>query len=408
MKKGFLSVIAISLLCCACLRKGHGEMIDGNDTTEISETDVDETLQRLADSLLSTMTLEQKVGQLFMPAVYSSADDYTLRRVRDYASRYQVGGIMLLKGDVESAAALSDTLTAYSDIEPFVSIDAEWGLAMRLRDAPSFLRNPRLSKLADNEIMRDYGGEIARECRLIGINMVLGPVLDVSSPGSVMRGRSLGTDPFRVAEMGVEYASALEEGGIISVAKHFPGHGSLMEDSHKVLPVLYKDRAELDSVDLLPFRKYINAGLGGVMTGYLAVPVYGDGMTPSALSSRITTGLLRDSLGFKGLILTDALNMAGARGYNAFDAFKAGADIILAPADTHGEMENLLNMLAGSDSIMMKSLDEKVGRILYMKIKKGIIPLTGEAERERRFFRGPSMLDSLWKMPGRLERIRKN
>ncbi len=161
-----------------------------------------------ADSVTASMDLERKVAQLFMPAVYSSDDLWTLRQVAEYG-RMGVGGIILLKGDSRGAAALADTLQKISGVPPFVAVDAEWGLAMRPVDAPAFPANRNIGPEADDRIMFDYGRELAAECRRLGINMVLGPVLDVDGGTGFMGKRSFGGDPRRVAELGIDRKSVV-------------------------------------------------------------------------------------------------------------------------------------------------------------------------------------------------------
>ncbi len=196
--------------------------------------------------------------------------------------------------------------------------------------------------------------------------MVLGPVADVSGAGGIMGVRSFGGDPERVAEMTVAYSRGLEDGNVLSVAKHFPGHGSPAQNSHKDLAVISSSAEELDRVDLLPFKAYTGAGLSGIMAGHLAVPAVDSLMVPASFSRPILTGLLRERLGFKGLILTDALNMGGATGYNASDALRAGADIVLAPADTEKEVRGVIKDV-NDGRIPLSLINDRCGRILLYK-----------------------------------------
>lgn len=326
----------------------------------------------LADSLLSAMSPEQKVGQLFMPAIFASSDTWTVSKVREYAEEMFVGGLVLLKGDSIGALEISKTLNRHSLISPFIAIDAENGLAMRLKDMPKYPPMSKLSAVSEGA-MFDYGAEIASECHTVGINMILGPVLDISTPKGVMRNRSLGADPVIVSDLGIAYSMGLESGGVISVAKHFPGHGSVSMDSHLGLPVVSRSLNMLDSVDLMPFRRYINSGRSAIMVGHLAVPAVDPDMLPAAVSPAVITDLLRSDMGFDGLVLTDALNMAGAKGYGADMAFKAGSDIILAPQNTRDGINRIYNLIQ-SDSTAMASLDEKVRRILFYKLLFNLIP----------------------------------
>lgn len=333
----------------------------------------DETISIMeaADSVLSTMTLEQRVGQLFMPTIYATADRETMRKLQTYISDMHVGGVVLLKGDLKSAALMA-AKGARAEVPLFMSIDAEWGLGMRLHDAPDFPRNGKLSAHADEELLYDYGREMARECRRVGINMVLGPVIDVvENPRGVIGSRSFGSDPVKVSEMGVAYSRGLESGGVMSVAKHFPGHGSPSGDSHRELPMIRRSLHQLDSIDLYPFRNYIDAGLSGVMVGHLAVPAIDPESRPAAVSGVVIEDLLRGELGFKGIVLTDALNMGGADGYDAVAAIKAGADIVVAPANSWDEIGRVLESVR-EGKLPAARIDESCRRILFRKTLLGL------------------------------------
>lgn len=322
-----------------------------------------------ADSVMSGMTLEQMAGQLIFPAVYSDSSRLALRSVVAYIADSHVGGVVLLKGTPEAAKGIADTLSALSEVPPIVAIDAEWGLAMRLSDTPVFPKNGRISSAAEDTLLYEYGVEVARECRKVGINMVLGPVLDVLPEGkqkTFIGSRSFGSDPERVARHGVAYAKGLEDGGVISVAKHFPGHGSAGGDSHKRLPTVTKNLESLKKSDLLPFMNYSRHGLSGIMIGHLYVPALDSVRRPVSVSDKILKGLLRSELGFEGLILTDAMNMAGADGNSGADAIMAGADIVLAPSDTYKEVSAIADAVR-SGSFPLSQLRDRVRRVLIYK-----------------------------------------
>jgi len=331
----------------------------------VEKSDMTGSALSWADSVCASLTLRQKVAQMFMPAIYASSDEWTQRLVRQYADSC-VGGVVLLKGDSAGVAALTRVLEDKSVVAPFVSIDAEWGLAMRLADAPEFPRNPNISRAADEGLMYDYGRELARECRLLGINMVLGPVLDVSDGNSFMRLRSLGDDPSRVADLSLAYARGLEAGNVISVAKHFPGHGSVSVDSHKRKGIIDRSLHEMDSVDLYPFRCWVEQHLSGVMIGHLAVPAIDSSMKPAAVSPVVIRDLLRGDMQYTGLVLTDALNMQGAEGYNSVDAIEAGADIVLAPDKTFREID-MVEAAVREGRLDSQEIDRHVSRILFYK-----------------------------------------
>lgn len=326
-----------------------------------------------ADSVAATLSDRDMAAQVLMPAVYS--DSATIASLRFYTDSIRPGGIILLKGDASSARSIAQTLTAKSPHGILVGIDAEWGLAMRIADAPEFPHNGRISPYATEQDMYDYGYELAREARLIGINTIFAPVLDVTpqSGQGIMGTRSFGPDPERVASLGVSFARGLEDGNIISVAKHFPGHGSASTDSHRSRPVILRTKSQLDSIDLLPYRKYIEAGLSGIMIGHLFFPAIDSVRRSAVVSPPIITGLLRNEMKFSGLVFTDALNMRGLGdvAHPVRDAILAGADIILAPADTRKAIDEILTALADG-SLPRNTLRERCRRILFTKYRLGL------------------------------------
>lgn len=368
MTRDWFWLAALLVVAASCGGRKAAAPESADTTLEVA--DITAEAQAWADSVSAGMTLRQKVSQMFMPALYASDDYWTLRQVREYADS-SIGGVVLLKGDVRGATAIADTLSGATGVGAFVAIDAEWGLAMRLADAPQFPDNQSISPGVDDQLMYDYGRELARECRLLGINMVLGPVVDVSVPGGFMRRRSYGDDPRRVADLALAYARGLEDGDVVSVAKHFPGHGSVSADSHKGKGVIERSLNEMDSIDLYPFRKWIEQRLSGIMVGHLAVPSIDSEMRPAAMSRTVITDLLRDDLGFSGLVLTDAINMKGAEGLGSAEAIKAGADIIVAPTSTRREIEDVV-VAVGSGEIAEETIDAHVRRILFYKYLLGL------------------------------------
>lgn len=397
----FTVMIAALLLSCSGVGASRGDSV-GIDSVPVDSvvdiSDLTAEARHAADSVLSSMTLEQQVAQCFMPTIYARNDEPTLRKLEAY-SRLGVGGVVLLKGDMVSAAVMADKLRG-PGVPAFVAIDAEWGLGMRLEDAPGFPRNGHLSNDADELVLYDYGQEVARESRRLGINMVLGPVIDVTGRRDGIIGtRSFGDDPHRVADLGVAYARGLESGGVLSVAKHFPGHGSPADDSHRTLPVINRSLHQLDSIDLYPFRRYVDSGLSAVMVGHLAVPALDSKMIPAAVSDAVIGDLLRNDLGFKGLVITDALNMEGANGYDGADALQAGADLVIGPYDTKKEIDAVLDRVANGELDATRIADS-CRRILFYKY---ILGLFGEQpvefERLREDVRGNS--DSLRDVLGR-------
>ncbi len=359
------------------------------------EADSGDGAARWVDSVMSAMTLEQMAGQLVLPAVYSDDSAMALRQVAAYVGDSHIGGVVLLKGTPKAARAIADTLAALSCAPPLVAIDAEWGLAMRLSDTPLYPRNGRISPEAEDSLLYEYGLEVARECREVGINMVLGPVLDVlpedDGRKTFIGTRSFGSDARRVTRLGVSYARGLERGGVVSVAKHFPGHGAADADSHKALPLVGKSLERLRASDLMPFGEYIGCGLGAVMIGHLFVPALEPDTIPVSVSERVLRGVLRQEMGFRGLIVTDAMNMAGAGGRTGADAIMAGADIVLAPADTRREVERIVSAVTAG-RFPLEELRDRVRRLLACKYKyaRGGAPESRREDRSGRISRALS------------------
>lgn len=336
---------------------------------EIVREDLQEEAAHWADSVMAGMNAAERAAQLVMPAVYARTEESAMVQVREYAVSLKVGGLLLLQGTLQEARTIADSLSAWSAVPPFVAIDGEWGLAMRLSDAPRFPANRRISPEASENALYDYGYEMARECRSVGINMLLGPVVDVigtDSPQGGLSYRSFGEDPERTARMAVAYARGTEDGNVISVAKHFPGHGRATSDSHRTLPVISASRGELDSIDLVPFRRYSEAGLSAVMTGHLSVPALDATGRPATVSPAMLDTLLRKELGFRGLVITDAMNMSAVGKYTAADAIRAGADIVLAPMST----AEAIRQIAGLDSVIIADRCRRVLQRKYLLLGK--------------------------------------
>ena len=384
--RGVVGVCSVVLLLGACARGGAGDeteaarrrldsIAEADSLAAIREaTDLTNDARRYADSVVARLTVERKVGMLFMPALYANDDRATLHRVGEYAAELHVGGIVLLRGNLRGAAVIADSLSRCGSPGLFLAVDAENGLRMRFADAPEFPWSREMGRISDDQLFYEFGRELARECRAVGINMVLGPVMDVV-PGEgshrLMLKRSLGSDPRRVADLALAYARGVEEGNVISVAKHFPGHGSATVDSHRALGEIRASREVIDSVDLYPFRRYAAEGLSGVMVGHLSVLALDSVRRPAVVSPVVMRDVLRDEVGFDGLVITDALNMEGAMGVSGWQAISAGADMVIAPSDTRREIQRMLAALADG-RIGISMVDDRCRRILFYKYLIGL------------------------------------
>lgn len=360
--------------------------------------------QRWVDSVYKSMDLEERVGQLIMPIIYPRIGDKAslLRRMQEE----KWGGILFQKGFLADQRELTESLQATSRIPLLIALDGEWGLYMRLKDAPRYPRSKGLGTTGDMELIRAYGAEVARQCQLMGIHINFAPVVDVNiNPQNPVIGtRSFGDSPELVARCAIAYGQGLESGGVLSVAKHFPGHGDTSEDSHKTLPTVSASRERMQRVELYPFRAYRDAGLGGVMTAHLRVPAYDTSGRPASLSRLITTDLLRKEMRFKGLVITDALEMRGAQVSEgnsvALEAFKAGNDLLLGPSQPLEARNTILQALR-SGEVKETEVEEKCRRILAFKyaliIKKKAVEASATEVKNRIWTREEAALRTrLW------------
>lgn len=336
---------------------------------------VDTLQMRLwADSVLSSLSLEEQIGQLIMPIIYPSSDSLQIGHVEERMARGHWGGILYQKGLLREQVVMNHRLQRQSRIPLLIALDGEWGLYMRLKDAPRYPRNIGLGRQSNGRLLYDYGREIARQCRLVGIHINFAPDVDVNiNPKNPVIGtRSFGEDPQRVASLSLSYALGLEDGGILSVAKHFPGHGDTNEDSHKTLPFVSASRERMQEVELFPFAQYIQAGLGGIMTAHLRVPAYEPEPIPSSLSGRICTQLLREEMGFSGLTFTDGLEMKGVFGGKTVDigvaALRAGNDILLGPSDPDAMLQSIAEAVRRGD-LSADLIRQKCLKVLYYKYR---------------------------------------
>ncbi|MBD3592077.1 glycoside hydrolase family 3 N-terminal domain-containing protein [Bacteroides sp. GM023] len=350
----------------------------------------DKDCRHWVDSILDKLSFKEKVGQLFIYTIAPVDTKRNLELLREAVDTYKVGGLLFSGGKMQTQVDLTNRAQKQAKVPVMITFDGEWGLAMRLRGTPVFPRNMVLGCIRDNQLIYEYGSEVARQCRQIGVQVNFAPVADVNinPKNPVINTRSFGEDPIQVADKVIAYASGLEGGGVLSVCKHFPGHGDTDVDSHKALPVLPFTRERLDSVELYPFKKAIRAGLGGMMVGHLQVPVIEPiGGLPSSLSRNVVYDLLTDELAFKGLIFTDALAMKGVsgNGYVSLQALKAGNDMVLAPRNLKEEIPAVLEAVEKGE-LTKEDIENKCRKVLTYKYvlglkKKPHIQLSGLEQR---------------------------
>ena len=297
-------------------------------------------MERWVNDTYSKLTPEQRIAQIIIMAIEPDDSEYTKMVIKRYVEEYKVGGLIYEKSNIATQARITNYAQSLATVPLIIALDAEWGLTMRLEDAPPFPRNLLLGGVSDEMLLYEYGREVARECRLMGVSVNFAPVLDViDREGTVVGSRSFGYNPDVVARNGIAFAKGLEDGGVLSTAKHFPGHGSTTADSHKELPLIDKSMLEMEIYDLVPFKRYVASGLGGMLTAHIDVSFFDDGTMPCSLSKHCVNDLLKQDMEFEGLIFTDALNMEGAKsvaGDPCVNAILAGNDILLMPGSLDG------------------------------------------------------------------------
>ncbi|HET8860665.1 glycoside hydrolase family 3 N-terminal domain-containing protein [Marivirga sp.] len=325
------------------------------------------------------MSQNEKIGQLFMVAAYSNKGQEHTKNLSLLIENYHIGGLIFFQGGPGREINLTNQLQAKSKIPLWIGMDAEWGLGMRLDSTMNFPKQMTLGAIQNNDYIYKMGAEIARQAKLIGVHINFAPVVDVNNnvKNPVIGNRSFGEDKENVAQKGVAYMKGMQDNGLLANAKHFPGHGDTDSDSHMTLPVINHSVERLDELELYPFKKLIENKVNSIMVAHLHIPAYDN--TPNkatTLSKSVVTDLLKEELGFDGLIFTDALNMKGvsdfyAPGETDLLAFKAGNDVLLFPMDVPNAIK-MIKEAINKKEIPQERLEESVKKILYAKYKLGL------------------------------------
>ncbi len=327
-----------------------------------------------ADSVFNTMTPDERLGQLFMIAAYPEKGDADKQKVEKLIKRYKPGGLIFFQGTPEKQAKLTNYYQAISETPLMIAGDYEWGLHMRLRNTVNYPRQMMLGAIRNNMLINEFGQEIARQCKRIGININFAPVIDINnnSANPVINSRSFGEQKENVAEKGTAYMIGMQSNRILATGKHFPGHGDTNTDSHKDLPVIKHSQKRLDTLELYPFKQLIHNGLGAIMIAHLNIPALDSSENSvSSLSKPVVTDLLKNKLNFKGLIFTDALGMHGVTKYYApgeteVAALKAGVDILLMPENLPLAFTKIKEALKKGE-ITQQEIDMRCKKILIAK-----------------------------------------
>ena len=334
-------------------------------------------MESWVEAQLRGMTPEQRVAQLIVMAVNPQDDAPTRALVKHYVEENRVGGIIYNECTMHELSVMTNYAQSLATVPLLMTIDGEWGLSMRVEGAPGYPRNLVLGAFDDDRVLYRYGREVARQCHLAGIHVNFAPVLDVNDDprNPIIGSRSFGESPELVSRHAIAYARGLEDGGVLAVGKHFPGHGSSTEDSHKTLPLINKSMSEINTCELVPFRNYINAGLGGLLTAHLNVPAIDPSGCPTTMSARCVGDLLKRQMGFSGLVFTDALAMAGARvgvtGSPCVNALLAGNDVLLMPANADAEVQAVMQAVR-QGKLSQADIDNRCRKMLRYKFALGL------------------------------------
>ncbi|MFO8055343.1 MAG: glycoside hydrolase family 3 N-terminal domain-containing protein [Bacteroidales bacterium] len=346
-----------------------------------------------ADSILLTMSLDEKIGQLFMLRAHSNKSVAYKKQVAEQIKNIKPGGLCFFQGGPLRQSRWTEKYQAESDIPLFIAIDGEWGLGMRLDSTLSYPFQMTLGAIQDNYLISMMGESIAREMKAIGVNMNFAPVMDVNSnPNNpVINFRSFGENPERVYHKAMSYASGLQSKKVIACGKHFPGHGDTNEDSHFTLPVIQSTRKVMEDIHLMPFRKAAQSGIGAMMSAHVYVPAL-DSIEnrPASLSPVILKNLLKEKYQYGGLIVTDALEMEGVKKERqdaeiVVEALQAGNDILLLPENPRTAVDAIKEALKNK-TLSLADINKKVRKILLFKywagLNKPLLPRKNEKIRK--------------------------
>ena len=335
--------------------------------------------EKYADSLYQQLSLDEKIGQLYIVALYNNRGEEEIQKIRNLVEKEKIGGLILMQDDAVKHINLLNEFQGKSRIKMMIGIDGEWGLFQRFSAAHKFPWAMTLGAIQDNSLIYEMTSKIAEDCKRMGIYWDFAPVVDVNTNPSnpIIGNRSFGSDINNVISKGLAYAQGLQDHGVLASMKHFPGHGDTNTDSHLDLPVVSHNLERLNSVELAPFKALLDKKIGGVMVAHLYVPTLEKKKgIPASVSYEIITNLLKNTYQYKGLIITDALNMnAIAKKFSPGEidlrAFKAGNDIMLFSQDVPSG-KALIKSAFEKGEISENRLAESVKKILKTKFLLGL------------------------------------
>lgn len=334
--------------------------------------------KKWVDSVYDSMDLKEKVGQLFMASIWSKNENEA-DSIRKQIRENHIGGLIFSKGGPVKQAQLTNEFQKMSDVPLLVGMDAEWGLAMRLDSTFALPWNMTLGAIQNNKLVEEAGAAISKHTRRLGVHFNFAPVVDINTnpDNPIIGNRSFGEDKINVTEKALAFMNGMHREGVLSSAKHFPGHGDTDSDSHKTLPTINFSAERIDDVELYPYKELIPNGLSSVMVAHLNVPALEaqDGK-PASISETIISDILKRNMGFNGLIFTDALDMKAVSrnkkpGEVDLDAFMAGNDVLLMSEDIGKAAASIIEAV-NSGLVSEERLELSVKKILYAKYKVGL------------------------------------
>ncbi|ARV06287.1 beta-N-acetylglucosaminidase [Polaribacter sp. SA4-10] len=331
------------------------------------------------DSLMNNMTIDEKIGQLFMVQAYSNKDEKHEAFITEMIEKYHAGNLIFMQGTPEKQAILSNKYQVISKVPLLIGFDGEWGLDMRLKNTYRFPWNMTLGAIRNDSLVKDFGVHLGKHCKRLGIHVNFAPVVDINTnpDNPIIGNRSFGESKINVTQKGIAFTQGMQSEGVMANAKHFPGHGDTATDSHHTLPVLNFDQARLDSIELYPYTRVFDAGLTSVMTAHLSIPsLEANASLPTSLSKNVVTNLLQQKLGFLGLIFTDGLNMKGAANFATpaeinLAAIQAGNDILLIPHEIPATVR-LIKQALELKTLTEERINFSVRKILKAKYWAGL------------------------------------
>ncbi|MGJ8658445.1 MAG: glycoside hydrolase family 3 N-terminal domain-containing protein [Cellulophaga fucicola] len=362
----------IKIITTLLLLLGLGTLVKAQEKTTSPEF-LKYTNSKWVDSVMKSLTPKEKIGQLMFVAAYSNKGKEHETEILDLIKKWNIGGLVFFQGDPVTQVRQMNMYQKQAKTPLLGAIDAEWGLGMRLDSTISYPYQMALGAIEDNTLIYNLGVEVARQIKSTGLHLNFAPVADVNNnpENPVINYRSFGENKYKVAQKSVAYMQGMQDTGLLTTAKHFPGHGDTNTDSHYNLPQINHSLERLNNLELYPFKELINAGINGIMVAHLNIPALDASGKPSTLSKAIVTDLLQDRLGFKGLIITDAMRMKGVTNNNKpgivdKEAVLAGNDVLELTQDVAKAILEIENAVK-KKVISQVDIDNRVRKILAAK-----------------------------------------